>query len=192
MEDDKIKKGNMDNKEYDWHKDFKSTSKDDININFDFGLGKLFGGLKNIIDTVSDLSGGEIKREGTIREIGGKVKGVYGFTVRTMDGNTSIEEFGNKVKKDETDGELFIDTVREPIIDVIEEGDIFTVIAEIPGVSENDITVVINGDIVQITAKSSTREYEKELLFKYKIAQEPVKKSYVNGMLEIKLKKLDV
>jgi HSP20 family protein len=190
MENDKRKKSGSNDKESEWEKAFNKLNKDDVNINIDFGLGKLFGGLKDIIDTVSDLSGGELRREGTLGDTGGKVKGVYGFTVKTMDGSTSIREFGNKVKKDERDGELFIDPVREPIVDVMEEGEIYTIIAEIPGVSEGDITVVVNGDIVQITAKSATREYEKELLFKCKVAEEPVKKSYVNGMLEVKLRKL--
>ncbi|MEI8216507.1 MAG: Hsp20 family protein [Eubacteriales bacterium] len=176
--DDK-KKGNI-----------KIDEKGDININIDFGLGKLFGGLKDIMNTVSDLSGGEIKREGTLSETGGKVKGIYGFTVRTLDGSTSIEEFGNKIKKDEKDGEVFIDSTREPIVDIMDEGATYTVIAEIPGVSEDDIKVIINGDIVQISAKSTTREYEKELLFKSEVEQEPIKKSYVNGMLELSLKKL--
>lgn len=179
------------NKEREPGKANNPSQRDDVKINIDFGLGKLFGGLMNIIDTVSDLSGGGIRREGTIGETGGKVKGVYGFTVRTADGNTSIEEFGNRVKRNEKDGEIFVDTIREPVVDVIDEGETITIIAEIPGVSESDISVVIRGDIVQISAKSPDREYEKEILFKSKLSQEPIKKSYINGMLEIKLKKVD-
>ena len=165
------------------------NGKDGVNINIDLGLGKLFGSLKNIIDAVSDLSGGEIKKEGNIGDSSGKMKGVYGFSIKTMGDITSIEGFGNKIRKDDKDGEIIIDKVREPIVDVFDEGEYFIVVSEMPGVEEKDIKINISGDILQIEAKSSSREYEKEILLKSKVVPEPEKNSYVNGVLELKLKK---
>lgn len=173
------------------NKSKKGNEKDDVNINIDIGLGKLFGSLKNIIDVVSDLSGGEIKKEGNIGDSSGKVKGVYGFSIKTMGDTTSIEGFGNKIKKDDKDGEIIIDKVREPIVDVFDEGGYFVVVSEMPGVEEKDIKINISGDILQIEAKSFSREYEKEILLKSKVVSEPEKNSYVNGVLELKLKKTD-
>jgi HSP20 family protein len=167
----------------------KQDGKDDVNINIDLGLGKLFGSLKNIIDAVSDLSGDEIKREGNIEGLTGKTKGVYGFSIKTLGDATSIEGFGNKIKKDEKDGEIIIDKVREPIVDVFDEGEYFVVVAEMPGVEEKDIKISIAGDILQIEAKSPSREYEKEILLKSKVMLEPEKNNYINGVLELKLKK---
>ncbi len=169
----------------------KNHKENENDINIDLGLGKLFGSLKNIIDVVSDLSGSEVKKEGKIGDSSGKVKGVYGFSIKTMGDTTSIEGFGNKIKKDDKDGEIIIDKVREPIVDIFDEGEYFIIVSEMPGVEEKDIKINISGDILQIEAKSSAREYEKEILLDSKVVPEPVKNSYVNGVLELKLKKID-
>jgi HSP20 family molecular chaperone IbpA len=170
-------------------KNKKDGDAEGVNINIDFGLGRLFGNLKNIIDAVSDIKGGEIKKEGTLGDSAGKVKGVYGLTIKTMGDTTSVERFGNRVKKDDKDGEVTIDKVREPIVDVFDEGGSIVVVSEMPGVEEKDIKVLITGDILQIEAKSPAREYEKEILLKSKVLSEPEKSSYLNGVLELRLVK---
>jgi HSP20 family protein len=169
----------------------KNNGQDDVNFNIDLGLGKLFGSLKSIIDAVSDINGGEMKKEGSLGDSSGKIKGIYGLTVKTIGDTTSIERFGNKIKKDDKDGEIIIDKVREPIVDVFDEGGYIVVVFEMPGVNEKDIKVFVSGDILQIEAKSLSREYEKELLLKCKVHSEPEKNSYVNGVLELKLKKVE-
>lgn len=183
MENNKESSKNNNSKE-------NADSKENININIDFGLGKLFGGLKNIIDVASDLSG-EVKKEGEFSDSNGKIKGVYGFSIKSMGGTHSIERFGNKVKKDEKNEKIIIDKVREPITDVFDEGEFYTVVAEMPGIEGKNINIVIAGDIVQISAKSSGREYEKEILLKGKVCDKPEKSSYTNGIFELRLKKIE-
>ncbi len=176
-----MKNNKESNKEYD-------NSEENINISIDFGLGKLFGGLKNILDVVSDLSG-EVKKEGKFSDSEGKIKGVYGFSVKSMGNTHSIEQFGNRVKKDDNNEKVIIDKVREPIVDVFDEGEFYTIVTEMPGIEENNIIISISGDIVQISAKSSGREYEKEILLKSKVCDKPEKSSYTNGIFELQLKK---
>ena len=61
-------------------------------------MGGIFEGIGNLIDLASKLSeeAKEIKREGEIKGLGGKAKGVYGFSIRTLvGGKPVVETFGN-------------------------------------------------------------------------------------------------
>jgi len=74
-------------------------------ISIDFGLGGLFNGLGNLIDTATKLAekGEELSKTGEIKFSGldkikglKDLKGVYGVRVLTMaDGSPSIQPFGN-------------------------------------------------------------------------------------------------
>ena len=168
----------------------KDKNKDNININLDMGLGKMLGNLKNIVDLVSNLDEEGIKKGGNINFEGNdKMKGVFGFSVKTAGNKTSISSFGNKVK-DVEDENIVIDKVREPVVDVFDEEGLYTVIAEIPGVEEKDINVSVSSDIVQINAKTGNIEYEKELLLEKAVLNEVEKMNYNNGILEMKLRKM--
>ena len=90
----------------------------------EFGLGSLsFGGLLKGLGNLIDLAGKvaeegkEIRKEGTFKVPGGKeMKGVYGFSIRTLaGGKPSIQRFGNIVK--ETPKGPVVEEVREPIVD---------------------------------------------------------------------------
>jgi HSP20 family protein len=72
--------------------------------------------------------------------------------------------------------------VREPIVDVLEGKDGMTVIAELPGVSEEDLKVDLAGDILSITAGQFSKKVSLPSPAKTIIEQ-----SYKNGILQIKL-----
>lgn len=154
---------------------------------FDFGLGGVFKGVGNLIDMVSKLAeeAKEFKREGEIK-LGEKAKGVYGVRVRTLAGGIpKVSTFGN-IKR--TPKGPVVEEVREPMVDVFDEKDHISVIAEMPGVSSEDIKVKVKGDILKLSAETEDRKYSKEVLLPSKVKGEP-ETVYKNGILEIKLKK---
>jgi HSP20 family protein len=160
-------------------------------IEIDFGMGKvsfggLFKGFGNLIDLVSRISEGEIHKEGEIKGLPRRAKGVYGFSVRTMAGKPVVESFGN-IR--ETAKGPIVEEVREPIIDVFDEEDRILVIAELPGVSENEIKIEVTGDILNITASDTDRKYAKEILLPSKVKADSIKTAYKNGILEVTLEK---
>lgn len=163
-------------------------------IEFDFGLGKvkfggLFKGIGDLIDLASKLSeqAGEIKKVGEIKGLPKRAKGVYGFSVRTLvGGKPLIETFGN-IKK--TPKGPVVEEVREPIVDVFDEKEHILVIAELPGISEENIKIDIEGDILKLSAEDKDKKYAKEVLLPSKVRKETMKSSYKNGILEIKLEK---
>lgn len=160
-------------------------------VEVDFGIGKmsfggLFKGIGNLIDLASRLGEEEVGRKGQLKGLPKGIKGVYGFSVRTLAGKPVIESFGN-IR--ETARGPVVEEVREPIVDVIDEEDRILVIAELPGVSENQIRVEVTGDILNLTASDTDRKYAKELLLPGKVKVESLKTSYRNGILEITVEK---
>ena len=71
---------------------------------------------------------------------------------------------------------------REPIVDILEGKDGLTVIAELPGVSEEELKINLAGESLEIDAGS----FNKKVSLPY--ATKGIKeKSYKNGILQIKL-----
>jgi Molecular chaperone (small heat shock protein) len=160
----------------------------------DFGVGKmkfggLFKGIGNLIDLASKLSEETegITKVGEIKGLPKQAKGVYGFSVRTMVGGKPIvETFGNL--KETPQGPV-VEEVREPMVDVFDEKDHILVIAELPGVSEDEIKIDVEGDILKLTASNKDRKYAKEVLLSSKVKREGMKSIYKNGILEVTLPK---
>lgn len=161
---------------------------------FDFGLGGLFKGLGNLIDSASKLAekGEEISKSGEIDFSGldkikglKDLKGVYGVRVRTMaDGRPSVQPFGN-IKRSPK-GPV-VEEVREPIVDVFEEEQQIQIVSEMPGIEEKDIQLDINGDILTINAAGEKRKYQKEILLSKECKAGDMTWAYKNGILEIRI-----
>lgn len=169
----------------------KNKNEKDEDLGIDFGLGGLFKGIEKLIDLAADLkeAGGEIKKEGEIdlSNLKKGMKGVYGFSIKTMTGGRPVvESFGN-IKK--TPKGPTVEEEREPITDVFDEKEEVRVYAEIPGVNEEDIKLDLKGDILDILAKSGDRKYHKEILLPAKVKSETLISSYKNGILEVKIRK---
>jgi len=77
---------------------------------------------------------------------------------------------------------------REMIVDIFDEGDYIKVIAELPGVAEQDIRTEASGNILTISATSISREYYKEVTLPCPIKGE-LDSSYKNGVLQLKAAK---
>lgn len=167
-----------------------ATKKSREVVSIDIGLGGLFKGIGSLVDLVSKMSAEgrqEESRTGTVEAMGGKVKGVYGFTVRMGLGDKPIiEQFGNI---QETDEGPVVTATREPLTDLLEENDHLVVIAELPGVEEKDIDIKVAGDMLEITASTRDRNYRKELLLPTLVDPDTLESSHRNGILEIKLAK---
>ncbi len=170
--------------------------KEEEGLDIDFGIGRLslgglFKGVEKLIDLASELkeAGGEIKKEGKIdlSHLKEGMKGVYGFSIKTATGDRPIfETFGN-IKK--TPEGPTVTEEREPLTDVFNEKDEVVVIAEIPGVSEEGITVDLKGDILEISAAGKNRKYRKEILLPVQVKNETLSYNYKNGILEVRVKK---
>jgi HSP20 family protein len=73
-------------------------------------------------------------------------------------------------------------------VDVFDEGDHLLIIAELPGVEEEDIEIGVGGDTLTLSAKAPGQEYFKEVALPCPVEGE-AKTSYRNGILQIELTK---
>lgn len=156
----------------------------------EFGLGGLFKGIGSLFDLVSKMAEEgeeEYARSGEAEALDGKARVVYGFSVKMgLGGRPIIEPFGN-VKATE-EGAVAAE-VREPLVDVLDEGERLVVIAELPGVDAEDIHLEIKEDILELTAEARDRKYHKEILLPSPVESDTKETSYKNGILQVKLTK---
>lgn len=170
----------------------EKKKKEEKKVGFDFGigLGGIFEGIGNLIESISKIAEegkGIIEKTGEIKGLGDKVKGVYGFTIRTLAGGESkVEPFGN-IKK--TKEGPVVEEVREPIVDIFDEKEEIKIYAEMPGVNQEDIKIDLKGDILDISAETGDKKYHKEVLLPAKVKSETLISNYKNGILEIRIKK---
>jgi len=162
---------------------------------FDFGAGKislggLLDGIGNLIESIGKITErgeGIISKEGDIKGLGDKVRGVYGFTVRTLAGGESkVETFGN-IKK--TAKGPIVEEEREPIVDIFDEKDQIIALAELPGISDSDVKTELKGDLLTISAETGKRKYHKETVLPCAVNDSSKEVSFKNGILEIKFNK---
>ena len=152
------------------------------------GLGGFLGGLGTLLEKLGELAekGEELQQSGEIGE--GKLRGVYGFTIRTGLGGEpgiKVEPFGN-VREDEQTGRPVVHEVREPMVDVFEEPDHVLVVAELPGIGEENLQLELKDDILTIAAARGDKKYRKEVLLPVVFAPEKMSHSCRNGILEVR------
>jgi HSP20 family protein len=170
----------------------KENEKQDNESGFDlFGMGGLFKGIEKLVDLAAKLEeSGAIRKEGEINldHLKKGMKGVYGFTVRSAagGGRPTVETFGNIKKTPEGPK---VEEEREPMTDLFDEKEEVIIIAEMPGIEQDDIKLDLKDDILDIVASGKIRKYRKELLLPVKAVKENLTFNYNNGILEIRIKK---
>jgi len=127
---------------------------------------------------------------GKVREVGPMVYG-YSMTVGP-DGKPRIREFGN-VKpsrfgiggftKPEISGEI------EPLVDVTTADKEVKVVAEMPGISKDQIIVNAYDNRVEVKSEDPQRKYHRTFEIPPETDIETAKSAYNNGILEITFKK---
>ncbi len=127
-----------------------------------------------------------------LREGRGEVRGpyVYGFRITIgPDGRPVVEEFGN-IRRER--GRPRVTEEREPLVDVFEDDKQVIVVAELPGVEKEKIKLrVVDGKKLVIRASDDQRKYYKEVELPAEVKPETAKASYRNGVLEVKLEKVE-
>lgn len=145
------------------------------------------GDLTDLVKKLAEL--GESVTGHREFELPGGARGVYGISVRTAQGRNTpvVNQFGN-VKMTE-EGAVVSDT-REPLVDIFDEGDEIVLVAELPGVKDADIELVVRGDVVELSAEGRVQKFRCETLLPAEVEAEPVTRECENGYLQVRLVKL--
>lgn len=159
-------------------------------------FGRILNGLTDIAEKLNELSetGETLSKKGefTFPSKEGGIKGVYGFTLRTglggRDDRIQVEPFGN-IRKDKETGQVVVQEIHEPLIDVFEDENATTLIAEMPGVGPEDIRIEVRDDVLIICARKGEKKYQKEVLLRHSLSMERISVTCNNGIVTIRCEK---
>jgi HSP20 family protein len=154
------------------------------------GVEGILGGLSGLLRTLGELAekGEELKRSGSLTDKQGReVNFRYGVRVRTLNEgrDVRVEPFGN-LKRDERTGEATFQEVREPVCDIFEEDDHVKLVLEMPGISESDVTLDVQGDVMTISAERNGKRYRKEVLLPAALECSKMSVACNNGLVEVR------
>ncbi len=156
-----------------------------ISVGLNLGLGGILHGVADLVEKLGELAekGEEISK---VEHLGGKeVSGVYGFRVKVGLGEDQIqvEPFGN-IARGKEGGPDF----REPIVDLFEEPDHLLILAEMPGIGQEDVKAVLEGRDLHVSAEKGQMRYRKVVHIPEGFGGSP-KISSNNGIVEIRFEK---
>ena len=107
----------------------------------------------------------------------------YGYTMTVgPDGKPSVQEYEN-VKPDRP----HISDAREAIVDTIvdEKEKVVKLIAEMPGVEKTDVKILVDKNVVDITAEHGEKKYHCKVPLQHKVDENSGKATYKNGILQL-------
>jgi HSP20 family protein len=142
-------------------------------------LRELFESLVRVLE-----SGRHEVRAGRVKDLGG-IKGVH------MEYFLSLKPLTDKSVKEFREHEHLHKPPREicPLIDILGGGNNLIIVAELPGVKEDEIKLDVEGNILTISADTPTGKYHKEVPLPNPVKTDFIETAYNNGVLEVKLKK---
>lgn len=145
-------------------------------------------GLTELIEKLGDLAetGRELRKSGEFTSEDDKMKAVYGLRVKLGLGGDAldVEPFGN-IKFDKKSRHPVVQEVREPLVDVIEEPNRIIVVAEMPGITTEDVKFSIDEDVMSIEAGRKGKKYRKEVLLPKAVCAHDASISANNGIVQI-------
>lgn len=108
---------------------------------------------------------------------------VYGWSFRIgPDGKPEFREFGNLPRNKETV------EYREPLIDIIDKGDSVEIVAEMPGVTKDEINLTTYEDSLVIET-TGDRKYKRDIKLDFNLQKSKINAKYNNGILTVTIKK---
>jgi HSP20 family protein len=113
----------------------------------------------------------------------------YGYQISVgTDGKPHIREFGNV--RPSQKGLIEQSEVRQPLVDtsINEKENNMIITAEMPGITKEDVKVTMEEGLVKIHAEKGNKKYHTELPVDNELDADSTKASYINGVLELRIK----
>lgn len=120
---------------------------------------------------------------------------VFGMNMRiSPDGKPIMDSFGSTQPKNK-DSEEF-KSERDPMVDIYEEEGNIVVVCEVPGVTKSQIELKASPNELEILAEGletgpRQRKYHKIIALPAEINPDVAKARYMNGILEVRLEKIE-
>ena len=148
--------------------------------NFDNEIDRIFKKMSSSFFNTNDIFE-EFKGNGSESGLN-----YYGYTITVgPDGKPIVNEYGN------TKSELApTSDTREPLVDTIvdEKEKVVKLIAEMPGVEKTDVKILVDKNVVGITAECGEKKYHCKVPLQHKVDENSAKATYKNGILQLVFK----
>ena len=147
---------------------------------YDREIDRIFRKMSNSFFNMGDVFE-EFNRNGSVSE-----PRYYGYTVTVgLDGRPVVTEYGNVQS-----GRLESPDTREPIVDTIidQKENVVKLIAEMPGVEETDVKIVVKDKNVDLFAERDGKRYRVKVPLQHRVDEGSAKTFYKNGILELVFK----
>ena len=170
------------------------------------GMGGMLSGFSQFIQQLGNLAekGEQLKRasQSDPSDPTKKMAGSFGYSVKfggeSFGGSRSTESFSSEdhatpkatvrqAGQPEAARTRPVQSVREPIVDTFEEPDHFLVVAEMPGVSKDNIELRFSESSMLLIGLSTLTRYEKAISIPENTMREDVTVITNNGIVEIRL-----
>ena len=153
----------------------------------------MFKGLNDLLRMAADLAESVQDEHATVevRRTGGTgiprtLHAAYGVSVRVCPRVAPATPFGHARKHQPPDAE----EAREPLADVLDEGDHYVILVELPGAGASAVEWSVRDErVVVIRAGSSLRTYSKKFLLPVPVNVRAAVSTFENGIFELKLPK---
>lgn len=164
------------------------------------GLGDLVDGISHLIDLVDKIQDrGEegINKSGEFKSERGGVAGRYGLSIKTApsgQADSDIDRFRVPKEEETLKAPNKSESRRElvPFVDVIDQGNHLTIVAEIPGASKDSIDIAADGNMLALYASAQKRVYRKTIQLPYPVNPEPSDLCYINGIFSAVLHRVSL
>jgi len=178
---------------FDFNKIFSDPSKLFNSKQFKHLFKDIFGKIiKGLPSDFQNLSPEDIQKEIMKNKDKFGFPFIHGFNVNIgADGKPRVDSFGNLKQK--PSGKTKVEQSREPLVEINEEANQLVIIAEMPGVTKEDVELKATNHSLTISTKSDSfgKKYYKEIELPVAINSDYAKARLQNGILEVKLKKVD-
>lgn len=157
-------------------------------------MGGLLDGFASIIGKLGELAekGEALHREGNFETGSGKdIRGSYGFSVKLgADGKQSASPVNVKPHKAAAPAKEreSAPATREAHVDLFQDGDRLTIIAEMPGVPAENVHLRFDDCKLFMEGKAPRLKFEAEVNLPMACSPEDVSVTANNGVIEIQLK----
>jgi HSP20 family protein len=154
-------------------------------------LQQFFDRLAEAAEALGNDASAAVQQTGEIPlAIGGeKGRAVFGYTVRMGLEGLRAEAFGDKPPAPHRHAAGSPGpAARAPIVDLFEEGEEIRIVAELPGVADEEIACTLHGDSLQIQTVGA-QIYSKTLKLPHAVDPASLSRGCRNGILEVRLRR---
>ena len=156
------------------------------------GFESFFEGVGNLVGKLNELSEKEsFSNVGEFDSENGRMKGGFGFNIRFGTDGTVHQARPEPSAESKSQKSTPVGEIKEPLVDIIQEGAYLSIFIEMPGLTREDVTIELKYDLLIISGAKGKKKYAAEVILPEKPLNEELDISCNNGIFEVRCQLID-